>query len=110
MAEAKRRRMVRGAVDRVGVSTRQMASTFGLSQSCVVKIMQIEAVKHDKRQKALHMSNEQETRTKRYCKKIAFKRAMILSSLWMMSPISPFTTTASLKTLDILLLTKAQRL
>ena len=73
MAEAKRRRMVRGAVDRVGVSTRQMASTFGLSQSCVVKIMQIEAVKHDKRQKALHMSNEQETRTKRYCKKLLLK-------------------------------------
>ena len=72
MPEAKRRRMVRGAVDRVGVSTRQMASTFGLSQSCVVKIMQTEDVKHDKRQKALHMSNEQETRTKRNCKKVVY--------------------------------------
>lgn len=71
MPETKRQRMVRKAVDRVGVSTRQMASKFGISQSYVVKIMQEEGVKHYKRQKAPHMSNEQETRAKSNCRKLS---------------------------------------
>ena len=33
MTDTIRRKMVRGAIDRVGVSTRQMASKFGVSQS-----------------------------------------------------------------------------
>ena len=42
MTDTKRRKMVRGAINRVGVSTRQMASKYGVSQSYVVKIMQSE--------------------------------------------------------------------
>ena len=70
MTDTKRRKMVRGAIDRVGVSTRQMASKYGISQSYVVKIMQSEGVKHYKRQKAPHMSDEQEIRAKRNCRKM----------------------------------------
>ena len=70
-----------------------MATKYVVSQSYVVKFMQSEGVKHFRRKKVPHITDEQEIRTKRNCRKM-IRKAVILRLSLMMDHISAFTMIA----------------
>lgn len=66
-----RKRLVRAAADRNGVTQRKLASKFGVSQPYVCKVLQEEGLKHHKKEKAPHWTPELDIRQRRCCRKLS---------------------------------------
>lgn len=67
---AARRRVVKQACDKKGVSVRKLAGKFGVSKSYVHKTLKEAGVKHFKRQSAPHWTPELEERQKKCLRKL----------------------------------------
>ena len=71
MDSKQRKKLVRAAVDRKGVTTSKLARKFGVDQSYVSKILKEENVKHFKRQKAPAGGPGVEERQRMRCRRLS---------------------------------------
>lgn len=67
---ARRRRLVKAACDKTGVSERKLARKFGISQPYVAKVLKEEGVRHYQRQKCPEWTPEQQERQRRCLRKL----------------------------------------
>lgn len=70
LTPAKRKRLVKAATDKKGVSQTKLAQKFGVDKSYVQKVLQKEGCKSYKRKKAPDCTEEKEMKQKRCCRKL----------------------------------------
>ena len=70
LTPAKRKRLVKAATDKKGVSQTKLAQKFGVDKSYVQKVLPKEGFKRYKRKKAPDCTEEKEIRQKRCCRKL----------------------------------------